>query len=55
MNELLGFSLVELTEILKKRKASPLELMAAVLSRIDETNTDLNAVVAMRDREALLA
>ncbi|MBW2142241.1 MAG: amidase [Deltaproteobacteria bacterium] len=54
MNELLGLTLIELTEAIKTRKASPVELMEAILSRVEETNTDLNAVVAMRDREALM-
>jgi len=54
MHELLGLSLIELTEALRARRASPVELMQAVLARIDETHPDLNAVVAMRDREALL-
>jgi len=49
MNELLGLTLVELTETLRARKSSPVDLMKAVLSRIDETNGDLNAVVHMRD------
>ncbi len=55
MHELLELTLVELTEMIKTKKASPVELMEAVLSRIEETNSDLNAVVAMRDREALMA
>jgi aspartyl-tRNA(Asn)/glutamyl-tRNA(Gln) amidotransferase subunit A len=55
MNELLTLTLIELTEAIKTRKTSPVEVMEAVLARIDETNPDLNAVVAMRDREALLA
>ncbi|UCD57557.1 MAG: amidase, partial [Candidatus Hydrogenedentota bacterium] len=55
MNELLALTLIELTEAIRTRKASPVELMEAVLSRIDETNPELNAVVAMRDREALMA
>lgn len=54
MNELLGLTLVELTEALRGRKASPVELMQAVLARIDATHADLNAVVALRDRDALL-
>lgn len=54
MNQLLGFTLVELTEMLRARKASPVELMRAVLARIDATHADLNAVVALRDREVLL-
>jgi aspartyl-tRNA(Asn)/glutamyl-tRNA(Gln) amidotransferase subunit A len=54
MHELLGQTLIELTTTLRARKASPVELMQAVLARIDATNKDLNAVVAMRDRDALL-
>lgn len=55
MNELLGLSLTDLCGKIHDRSASPVELMEAVLSRIDETNEDLNAVVAMRDRDALMA
>ena len=53
MNELLGLTLIELTERLRARQVSPIELMDAVLARVDETHHDLNAVVAMRDRDAL--
>jgi aspartyl-tRNA(Asn)/glutamyl-tRNA(Gln) amidotransferase subunit A len=53
MNELLGLTLIELTERLRARQVSPVEVMDAVLARIDETHHDLNAVVAMRDRDAL--
>jgi aspartyl-tRNA(Asn)/glutamyl-tRNA(Gln) amidotransferase subunit A len=55
MTELLASTLNELTETLRTRKASPVELMEAVLARIDETQADLNAVVAMYDREQLRA
>jgi aspartyl-tRNA(Asn)/glutamyl-tRNA(Gln) amidotransferase subunit A len=55
MNELLELSLVELCGRIASNTASPVELMEAVLARIDETNEDLNAVVAMRDREDLLS
>jgi len=55
MNELLGISLTNLTNKIHAKTVSPVELMDAVLARIDETNGDLNAVVAMRDREALHA
>jgi aspartyl-tRNA(Asn)/glutamyl-tRNA(Gln) amidotransferase subunit A len=54
MHELLGLGLVELTERLRARRASPVELIQAVLERIDEANPTLNAVVAMHDRERLL-
>lgn len=51
MNELLTLTLVELVDRLRQRKASPVELMKAVLARIDETHADLNAVVVRRDPE----
>ena len=54
MNELLTLSLVDLADAIHAREASPVELMEAVLDRIDEANPDLNAVVAMRDRNALM-
>ena len=53
MNELLGLTLIELTERLRARAVSPGEVMDAVLARIDATHHDLNAIVAMRDRDAL--
>lgn len=55
MTQLLQKTLTELIDTLRAKKASPVELMQAVLDRIDETNGDLNAFVALRDREALLA
>ena len=55
MNEVLGLALVELSEGLRARRWSSVELMEAVLDRIDEANPDLNAVVALRDPEALYA
>ncbi len=55
MNELLTLSLTDLRARLDARKASAVELMDAVLDRIEETNGDLNAFVALRDREALRA
>lgn len=55
MNELLGCTLVELSEALRLKRASPVELMEATLAQIDETNPRLNAIVAMYEREKLLA
>jgi Asp-tRNA(Asn)/Glu-tRNA(Gln) amidotransferase A subunit family amidase len=55
MDELLTLSLTELAGRLRSRRASPVELMQAVLSRLDAVNPALNAFVALRDREALLA
>ena len=54
MHDLLRPTLIELTETLRARKASPVELMEAVLARIDETNAALNALVCMRPRDELL-
>ncbi len=51
----LDLSLTELTAALRERKLSSVELGEAVLARIDATNADLNAFVALRDREAILA
>ncbi len=50
-----SLSLVDLTAELHAKKLSPVELMSAVLARIDATNRTLNAVVAMHDREQLMA
>jgi aspartyl-tRNA(Asn)/glutamyl-tRNA(Gln) amidotransferase subunit A len=55
MNELLTLPLTALAARLRERKASPVELMEAVLARIDATNADLNAFVAMHPRDKLLA
>ena len=55
MNELLSLPLTELAARLRERKASPVELMEAVLARIDATNADLNAFVALHPREKLIA
>ena len=53
--DLLRPSLVELTDALRARRASAVEVMEAVLGRIDATHADLNAVVARRGRDELLA
>jgi aspartyl-tRNA(Asn)/glutamyl-tRNA(Gln) amidotransferase subunit A len=55
MNELLTLPLTDLTARMRARKASPVELMEAVLARIDATNADLNAFVALHPRERLSA
>lgn len=54
MNELLKMTLVELAGAVHAKRVSPVEVMQAVLDRIDETNVDLNAVVAQRDPDCLL-
>ena len=53
MHELLRLSLVDLAETLRSRKASPVEIMEAVLDRIDETNPDLAGQV--QDKAYLVA
>jgi aspartyl-tRNA(Asn)/glutamyl-tRNA(Gln) amidotransferase subunit A len=55
MDEFLTLPLTHLVARLRTRKISPLELMDAVLARIDETNAELNAFVAMHPREKLVA
>ncbi|MFQ5696930.1 MAG: amidase [Myxococcota bacterium] len=55
MQELLTLTLTELCGRLRAREATPVDLMQAVLERIDSVNPALNAVVAMHEREALLA
>jgi len=54
MSDLLTLSLTELCERLQSRRASPVELMQAVLERIDETQDDLGAFCSLRDRDAVL-
>ena len=53
--ELLDQTLTELAKTLRNRTASPVELMTAVLDRIAATHADLNAFVALHEREPLLA
>lgn len=55
MDSMLELSLVELVSEIRNRRISPVELMKAVIERMAETHTDLNAVVAMRDTDALMA
>ncbi len=55
VHELLTQTLTELTATLHSRRASPVDVMQAVLARIDETNPDLNAVCSRRDPDACLA
>jgi len=55
MSELLRRPMTEIRDLLEKRELSPVELMRATLDRIDATHPKLNAFVALRDRDALLA
>ncbi|HTO07002.1 MAG TPA: amidase [Myxococcota bacterium] len=54
MSNPVALTLTELAAQLQAKKLSPVELMNAVLGRIDATNPTLNAVVAMHPREKLL-
>jgi aspartyl-tRNA(Asn)/glutamyl-tRNA(Gln) amidotransferase subunit A len=55
MSSLLSLSLVELAGALQARKASPVDLMKEVFEAVDRLNPRFNAIVAERDRSALLA
>jgi aspartyl-tRNA(Asn)/glutamyl-tRNA(Gln) amidotransferase subunit A len=55
MSDLLRRPLVEIAALLARKELSPVELMEATLARIEVTNPLLNAFVALRPREALLA
>lgn len=55
MKEIAELSLVQWIDRLSRREASPVELMEGVLARIEATRETLNAVVAMRERDELLA
>jgi len=53
MREIWTSSLLDLRDRLRRRELSPVELMDAVLDRVDRTHAALNAVVALRERETL--
>ena len=55
MSDLLRLPLTQIRASLARRELSPVELMQATLDRIDAVDPKLNAFVAMRDRDALLA
>ena len=52
---LTDLSAVALTGLLRRREVGPVEVMQATLARIAEVNPAVNAVVSLRDEEALLA
>lgn len=54
MNSLLELTLVELTQTLHQKKASPVELMTEVQSRIEKINPEINAIVSQRDPDELM-
>jgi aspartyl-tRNA(Asn)/glutamyl-tRNA(Gln) amidotransferase subunit A len=55
MREIATWSLIELRDRLERRELSPVELANAVAERVDRTHPALNALVALRDRDAVLA
>jgi len=55
MAELLQRPLSDVCRLLERRELSAVELMQATLARIDALNPTLNAFVAFREREQLLA
>jgi amidase len=55
MTDLCALSAVELRALLHARKVSAVELMQACITRIEQSNPGLNAIVTLRDPDALLA
>ena len=55
MTNLTDLSAEDLSETLASGRASAREVMEATLARVDAVNGELNAIVALRDRDALLA
>ena len=54
-NELWHLSACELAEGIREKKFSAVEVVNSVISRIDEQNPKLNAIVADYREEALIA
>jgi amidase len=54
MADLWRLGATRLSGMIARRELSPVDLMRAVLGRIDAVNGPVNAVVALRDREALM-
>ncbi len=55
MSDLHEFGLVELAAALRRRDVSCVEVATATLARLDDLNPTVNAVVARRDPDAVLA
>jgi amidase len=55
MNDLMNRDALELSSMLESRQISAVELMQATLDQIDAVNPGINAVVSLRDPDALLA
>ncbi len=54
MSDLLNMDALELSRLIAARKVTAVELMRATLSRINAVNGAVNAIVSLRDREALM-
>ncbi|MGV6889778.1 amidase [Rhodophyticola sp. SM2404] len=54
MSDLLDLDALELSGAIAAREVSPVEVMRESLARIDALNPALNAIVSLRDREALM-
>lgn len=54
MSELINLSVVELSDGVDRGEFTYAEIMAASLDRIDEVNPQINAIVSLQDRDALL-
>ncbi len=54
MAELWELGAGDLAQLIAKRDLSPVELMRDTIARIDAVNSDVNAIVSLRDREALM-
>jgi amidase len=52
--DLIGMGARELSGRIARREVSPVEVMRATLARIAAVNGEVNAVVSLRDREALM-
>lgn len=55
MSDITALSALELSEAIRRGQISPSEVMAATLERIDRLNPDYNAIVSLRDHDALMA
>lgn len=54
MADLTHLSATRLSALIAARKVAPTEVMAACLDRIDQINPTINAIVSLRDRDALM-
>lgn len=54
MSDLLDLDALDLSKAIAARQVSPVEVMRETLARIDAVNPAVNAIVSLRDREALM-